>query len=54
MATRLKPADTPPHLSVVVLVYNEAESIAPMHEELIGVLDSMEVGYEVVYVDDGS
>jgi glycosyltransferase involved in cell wall biosynthesis len=55
MATRVKPAiDAPPHLSVVVLVYNEAESIAPLHEELIGVLDSMEVSYEVVYVDDGS
>ena len=55
MATRVKPAiSTPPRLSVVVLVYNEAESIAPLHEELIGVLDSMDVTYEVVYVDDGS
>jgi glycosyltransferase involved in cell wall biosynthesis len=55
MATRVKPAiDAPPRLSVVVLVYNEAESIAPLHEELIGVLDSMDVTYEVVYVDDGS
>jgi len=55
MATRVKPAiNAPPRLSVVVLVYNEAESIAPLHEELIGVLDSMDVTYEVVYVDDGS
>src|SRR6202162_2558109 len=55
MATRVKPAiSAPPRLSVVVLVYNEAESIAPLHEELVGVLDSMDVTYEVVYVDDGS
>jgi len=33
MATRVKPAiNAPPRLSVVVLVYNEAESIAPFHE----------------------
>jgi glycosyltransferase involved in cell wall biosynthesis len=55
MATRLKPGNvTSPRLSVVVLVYNEAESIAPLHEELIGVLESMALTYEVVYVDDGS
>ena len=56
MATRLKHVvnAAPPRLSVVVLVFNEAESIAPLHEELIGVLDAMEITYEVVYVDDGS
>jgi glycosyltransferase involved in cell wall biosynthesis len=55
MATSLKPATAAiPRLSVVVLVYNEAESIAPLHEELIGVLESMGITFEVVYVDDGS
>ncbi|HXC79192.1 MAG TPA: glycosyltransferase, partial [Candidatus Acidoferrum sp.] len=55
MAASIKPSSpATPRLSVVVLVYNEAESIAPLHEELIGVLESMEVTYEVVYVDDGS
>jgi glycosyltransferase involved in cell wall biosynthesis len=55
MATRLKHASaSAPKLSVVVLVFNEAESIAPLHEELIGVLEGMDLPYEVVYIDDGS
>jgi glycosyltransferase involved in cell wall biosynthesis len=55
MATRLKHADpAAPRLSVVVLVFNEVESIAPLHAELIGVLDAMDTTYEVVYIDDGS
>jgi len=45
---------TVPHLSVVVLVYNETESVEPLHEELSGVLDGLDVSYEIVYVDDGS
>ena len=54
-ATRLKHTEiATPRLSVVVLVYNEAESIAPLHAELIGVLDAMDTPYEVVYIDDGS
>jgi glycosyltransferase involved in cell wall biosynthesis len=47
-------ASVAPRLSVVVLVFNEAESIAPLHEELIGVLDGLDVTYEVLYIDDGS
>ena len=43
-----------PRLSVVVLVYNELESIAPMHEELMGVLEALDLSYEVLYIDDGS
>lgn len=55
MATRLKHASTAtPKVSVVVLVFNEAESIAPLHEEIIGVLEAMDLSYEVVYIDDGS
>ena len=45
---------TAPRLSVIVLVYNESESIAPLHEELSGVLEGLDVPYEVVYIDDGS
>jgi glycosyltransferase involved in cell wall biosynthesis len=52
-ATRLKHMETP-RLSVVVLVFNEVESIAPLHAELIGVLEAMDTSYEVVYIDDGS
>ncbi len=41
-------------LSVVIPVYNEAENVAALHQELSGVLEGMGVSYEVVYVDDGS
>jgi glycosyltransferase involved in cell wall biosynthesis len=43
-----------PRLSVIVLVYNEVDSIAPMHSELTGVLEALELSYEVLYIDDGS
>jgi glycosyltransferase involved in cell wall biosynthesis len=55
MATRTRhAAAVAPRLSVIVLVYNELESIAPMHEELMGVLEGLDISYEVLYVDDGS
>jgi glycosyltransferase involved in cell wall biosynthesis len=55
MATRTRHAATvAPRLSVIVLVYNEVESIAPLHEELMGVLEAIDVSYEVLYIDDGS
>lgn len=47
-------ASDKPDLSVVVLVYNEIDSIEPLHRELIGVLDGIGTSFEVVYVDDGS
>jgi glycosyltransferase involved in cell wall biosynthesis len=43
-----------PRLSVIVLVYNEVESIDPLHDELTGVLAGLDVPYEVLYIDDGS
>jgi glycosyltransferase involved in cell wall biosynthesis len=43
-----------PRLSVVVLVYNETDSIEPLHEELSGVLWGLDMSYEIVYIDDGS
>jgi glycosyltransferase involved in cell wall biosynthesis len=55
MATRTRQAaSVAPRLSVIVLVYNELESIAPMHEELLGVLEALDLSYEVLYIDDGS
>ncbi|MFI5269933.1 MAG: hypothetical protein ACHQ7M_21350, partial [Chloroflexota bacterium] len=39
-ATRIRRVDAlAPRLSVIVLVFNESESIAPLHEELSGVLE---------------
>lgn len=43
-----------PHLSVVVLVYNEFDSVEPLHRELMGVLETLGTSFEVVYIDDGS
>src|SRR5260370_13369520 len=43
-----------PRLSVIVLVYNEVESVEPLHEELMGVLEAIDLSYEVLYIDDGS
>ncbi len=43
-----------PHLSVIVLVYDEVDSIEPLHRELMGVLDRLSSSFEVLYIDDGS
>ena len=43
-----------PHVSVIVLVYNELDSVEPLHRELIGVLEALGTSFEVLYVDDGS
>jgi dolichol-phosphate mannosyltransferase len=40
-------------LSVVIPVKNEAGNIAPLVSEIAGALDGI-VGYEIIYVDDGS
>src|ERR1700688_2826605 len=55
MATRARhAANVAPRLSVIVLVYNEVDSVEPLHEELIGVLDGLDTSYEIIYIDDGS
>lgn len=43
-----------PWLSVVIPVFNEAESLGPLWEELRPVLDGLGRSYEVIFVDDGS
>lgn len=44
----------PYELSVVLPVYNEEGNLKLLHNELIGVLDGMNIPYEIIYVDDGS
>ena len=44
----------PPDLSIVVPVYNEEESLALLWSELREVMAPTGLGYEVVFVDDGS
>ena len=48
------PAAESPQLSVIVLVYNEVDSLDPLHRELMGVLDTLHRSFEVLYIDDGS
>ncbi|MGH7392787.1 MAG: glycosyltransferase family 2 protein [Candidatus Rokuibacteriota bacterium] len=43
-----------PELSVVVPVYNEEDNLGPLWEELRAVLEGLALGWEVVFVDDGS
>ncbi len=43
-----------PWLSVVIPVFNEAESLGPLWAELQPVLDGLRRSYEVIFVDDGS
>jgi glycosyltransferase involved in cell wall biosynthesis len=41
-------------VSVVVPVFNEQESLPPLHDALVAALDALGRAWEVVYVDDGS
>jgi dolichol-phosphate mannosyltransferase len=54
---QLEPTDAAgqdsPELTVVVPVYDEADNIGPLVDEIVGALDGR-VEYEIVYVDDGS
>src|SRR5213082_4188349 len=43
-----------PYVSAIVLVYNEIDSIEPLHRELVGVLEALGRSFEILYVDDGS
>lgn len=41
-------------ISVVIPVFNEAESIPTLHEKLTAVLPTVAERYEIIFVDDGS
>jgi glycosyltransferase involved in cell wall biosynthesis len=43
-----------PYLSVVIPVYDEEASLAPLHAELDAALRGVGGGVEILYVDDGS
>jgi len=43
-----------PDLSVVVPLFNEEENVAELHRRLVTALDALWLGYELVFVDDGS
>src|SRR6266851_1614739 len=41
-------------LSVIIPCYNEGEVLPLLEERLLAALDSLEVDWEVIFVDDGS
>jgi glycosyltransferase involved in cell wall biosynthesis len=41
-------------ISIVIPVYNERDNVAVLHEEIQRACDTIEGGYEIVWVDDGS
>jgi len=43
-----------PALSVVVPAFEEAENLAELHRQLKKILDPLEIGWELVFADDGS
>ena len=43
-----------PQLSIVVPVYNEAESLPELREEIAKVCETHEIAYEILFIDDGS
>jgi glycosyltransferase involved in cell wall biosynthesis len=45
---------TPPLLTVVLLAYNEAESLSPTVAEILGVVRPLGAATEILVVDDGS
>lgn len=46
--------NAPPKVSVIVPFYNEQDSIAPLHEAIVTALVPLQIGFEMVFVDDGS
>jgi glycosyltransferase involved in cell wall biosynthesis len=52
--TPIRPVAQPPKLSIVVPFYNEAESIGAMHQAIVQAMASLDIAYEMVFVDDGS
>jgi glycosyltransferase involved in cell wall biosynthesis len=52
--TPIRYPDKKVYVSVVIPLYNEEESIRPLNEYLLGVLDKIDETSEVIYIDDGS
>jgi len=41
-------------ISIILPVYNEEENLDEMNAEIKGVVENMDVEYEIIYIDDGS
>lgn len=44
----------PPTYSIVIPIWNEAETIPELHRRLVALMDSLDGPVEVIFVDDGS
>ena len=52
--TKLKSLEQQPEISIVVPLFNEAESLPELHDWIVRVLNERQLSYEIVFVDDGS
>ncbi len=43
-----------PDISVVVPFFNEAESLPILHARIVDVLEKMQTGFEIIFINDGS
>jgi len=41
-------------ISAIIPVYNEEKNVKPLHEELAAVLGSLQMPFEIIFVNDGS
>lgn len=46
--------EVPPYLSIVIPLFNEAESLPHLYEAISSTLQTMKKAYEIIFVDDGS
>ncbi len=41
-------------LSIIIPVFNEEDNLSPLYTEIIDVLGSLDISYEIIFIDDGS
>jgi glycosyltransferase involved in cell wall biosynthesis len=41
-------------ISLIIPVFNEADSLMELHDQIVSVLDKITESYEIVFIDDGS
>jgi glycosyltransferase involved in cell wall biosynthesis len=42
------------NISIILPVLNEEENLEEMNAEIVGVVENMDIDYEIIYIDDGS
>ena len=41
-------------LSIIIPLYNEEDSLADLYNQLLAVLNTLQLNYEIWFIDDGS